>query len=294
MPVPGYSDSLFSLRATLARFAVLLAMASVAQAQTQASCTFTMLDLPGPSTSINDFGTIVGGAGTKGYIRYAGGGVTYYSVPSASSTSFNDRNNNGVSVGTYLSPGSQLPKGFMLDGSTPTSVVPPGATQGTYIGRINKWSSIIGYYGTAQLHGFKRYSNGSFITLDFPGAASTTPTGQNDNGMVVGSVVGLKGSVAVNGFVYYKGQWATLNYPNAVITEPWGISNSGAIIGNAELFGMGAKVPFLYQNGTFKFISVPNAQANSTFVWGISSRQGIILGTVSLSTGGKSFIAKCN
>lgn len=55
---------------------------------------------------------------------------------------------------------------------------------------INKWGSIVGSYVTPDFlrHGFKRWSNGGIITLDFPGTTGPTqPFGINDNGVVVGS-----------------------------------------------------------------------------------------------------------
>src|SRR5947207_2879869 len=77
---------------------------------------------------------------------------------------------------------------------------------GTALARINKWNTIVGWYGDAQnvVHGFKRYSNGSFVNLDFPGGQGTFLSGLNDNGMIVGSSGG-------HGVMYYKGKWAMLD-----------------------------------------------------------------------------------
>ena len=65
---------------TLVLCCVLLAMASVAQAQTQASCTFKLFQ-PAFSGGVNDWGTVVGERNRKAAIRYAGGGISYYLPP---------------------------------------------------------------------------------------------------------------------------------------------------------------------------------------------------------------------
>ena len=150
---------------------------------------------------------------------------------------------------------------------------------------INIWNSIVGSYNTSStVVGFKRWSNGGFIKLKFPGASSTFPNRINGKGTIVGSYfVGSGGQLPENGFIYQGSQWATLNYPNAPFTHLAGISNAGAVVGNAIETDGG----FLYTNGVFKKIHDPNGTPTS--ILGISPRQGLILGTSSL--GG--FIATC-
>jgi hypothetical protein len=81
------------------------------------------------------------------------------------------------------------------------------------------------------LTGFKRWSNGGFVTLSFPGAQQTTPTSINDSGVIVGYYFPTSG--LPSGFIYHSGQWATLNFPKSTNTMMVGIDNAGAIIGNA-------------------------------------------------------------
>jgi hypothetical protein len=273
---------------------VQLAMVSVAQAQTQASCTFKFFQFTrfqplNQPTGINDWETVVGVSGNLGFIRYAGGGFTHYSVPNASQTYFSDRNDHGISIGGYFTSGSQIQKGFMIDKSGSfTSIVHPKAVFGTGVARINRWNTIVGWYMDSQniARGFKRYSNGSFVALDFPGGQGTFASGLNDNGMIVG------GS-GMHGFIYYKGQWATLDFPNAVMTTLVDISNAGVIIGNAELPNQFTTTGFLYRNGVFKIISVPNVR--TTEVTAISSKSGLITGdTRDFNGNPQGFIAKCN
>lgn len=138
------------------------------------------------------------------------------------------------------------------------------------------------------LTGYKRWSNGGFLTLSFPGGQLTNPTSINDNGVVVGGYSPASGST--NGFIYHSGSWAKLKFPNSTSTTLVGIDNAGAIIGNA-LMPNSTSTPFLYENGVFKVISVPGASANSTTLSGISPKSGLIVGTAGLNTGG--FIAEC-
>jgi len=213
-----------------------------ASAQTQASCTFSIFQLNDLQTTvfgINDFKTVVGEADftskpEKGFIRYSGSGVSYYSAPNSAATRFtggNDSgvsyysapnsaatrftggNDSGVSIGVYSSQSaSTIAKGFMLSGSSFTSIVHPNAVWGTTLTGINKYNSIVGWYLDANEnpHGFKRYSNGSFRILQFnSGTIDTIPNGINDYGTIVGWYN------TQHGFIFHNNAWATLDYPNA-------------------------------------------------------------------------------
>jgi hypothetical protein len=278
------------------------------QAQTQASCTFKLFLLnPANPTNpaivqvvgVNAFATVVGTAqvksiGLRGFIRYSGGGVTYFDAPNAVGlTGFTARNNQGVSVGFYsqqFSPSNNGPSnGFMLSGSSFTPIIHPSGVNGTILTGINKYNSIVGYYvdGNDNIHGFKRWSNGSFISPHYPGVGLTIPYAINDDGTMVGSYYDVSTPLG-HGFIYHNGQWATLDFPNAAGTELWGISRTGVIIGHDLSFTPPRSC--LYLNGTFKINNVPNAL--STNVTGISSR-GLIAGTVRMTDGDHVFTATC-
>jgi hypothetical protein len=308
------SFSLRSLSTTFALTAIALLLAVVpAQPQTQASCTFTHFQLSSensnfPTTTpygVNDFGTVVGQASfqtgaVKGFIRYANGAVTYYrawNVP-PSLTSLVGRNDNGINIGNVN--GST---GFILSGSTFTAIDLGTGHNYPFPTGINNWNSIVGYYQDTRgdIHGFKRWSNGSFLSFDYPGASTfgafgTQPAGINDSGITVG-IYYLPPSDVAHGFIYKNGQFATLDYPNASGgTMLKGISNAGVIVGNAQLTP-DHQTPFLYEHGEFKVISDPNAPADSsTTVTGISPKRGIITGAYpSLSTlKSEGFTATCD
>lgn len=296
-------SSIRFLCCALTRSALLLAVTStVVYAQSQASCNFKLFTLPNSNPTgdfalgINSFGTVVGEFentnGTEiGFIRYSGGHLNFF-APGGAATWFTARNDLGISIGEEV---SNIAQGFMLHGSSGvTSIVHPNAAMGTFVQGINRWNSVVGYYLDSNNvpHGFKQFSNGSFMDLNYPGAQRTTPMGINDSGMIVGSYVDVFGS---HGFIYHNGQWATLDNPSAPVgtTGLNGISNAGKIIGFNNPPAQTSA--FLYENGVFKVIAVPKA-TGGTFANGISAN-GLITGDVYLNGNNSSqngFIATCN
>lgn len=272
--------------------AALVAMSmTAAQAQTQASCTFHVFTLKSSPqlfvTGVNDYGTVVGYADFgvnaspqfRAFIHYSSGSTTYWVPSGAKQSSFGGRNDGGVTTAYYY---DSLFRGHpvLLKGSTITAIFTPG--NGSPNG-INKYGTIAGGYtgsgGTG--HGFKRYSNGSAIILNFPGAVSTDADGINDSGVVVGTYVGT--DAAEHGFIYRNSAWAKLQYPTATqSTELYGISNAGVIV------GQGQSHAFLYTNGAFKDISVPGY--SGTQVRAIAAG-GLIAGMADLTHG---FLASCH
>lgn len=266
---------------------------SYSQVQTQASCNFKQFQAPGQVSGVNDFLTTVGQSSAnaaQGFIRYADGSVSYFTAPSAASTNSTGRNDGGVSVGFYSTQGTTVAKGFILQGSTFTSFAHPKATAGTLLTGINKYNSTVGwYFDSANVaHGFKRYSNGGLVSLNYPGASQgTTALGINDAGTVVGSFSGSNGQ---HGFLFH-GSWAQVDYPSGSPgnTQLVGISNNNVAIGVFNR--LQTLISFLYANGTFKNIFVPNA--DSTNVTDISAN-GVISGNAAFSDGSiKSFTATC-
>lgn len=278
-----------------------IAQITLGFAPTHASCTFRFFGLSvnipnlGPGfiapAGINDYSTIVGTAIPSndqelsvGFMRWANGGYSFpLGTSSVTPTSLVDRNDHGTSIGSTGVP-------IILNGTTVKTIDFSGlgaqlqSVNG--VTAINNWGSIVGSYNTSSaVNGFKRWNNGGFAKLKFPGANSTFPSSINDRGTVVGSYfVGPSGvQLPENGFIYEGGQWATLNYPNATFTHLVGISNTNLVVGNAVDTDGG----FLYENGTFK--KIVDSNGSSTTVVGISRRLGLILGTS--NSGG--FIATC-
>jgi hypothetical protein len=296
------------LCATLLYSTLILLLCSIATlAQTQASCTFTFLPnkftIPDLGTmvwnpqGINDFGTVVGTAPRfppVGIIRWPRGGVT--ALPKTNLTA---RNNKGISMGfaeDRIVGRGTIRKPILLNGTTISDITLNGLRRYAFIDRvtsINKWGTIVGTYSefSAGDTSFKRWPHGGFISLDFPGSGLTVPLSINDDGTVVGYYVLGNGS-RFHGFIYDKGQWATLDLPKVSSTALVGITNTGVIIGTGYKLDF-SPLPFLYENGTFKVISVPNSIPGTTGLTSISPKRGLILGGARFSPGRMAFIATC-
>ena len=304
----GFRCSLFSL---LLAVLILMLVVSSASAQTQASCQFVkfntrfvvnnghrVLDPRG----INDFGTVVGNAdddvdfSVRGFTRLPNGSINYYRRNSLD-TYFMDRSNSGITVGVAGPPfslGTTSGTPFFLKGSTftPLTMTIGGATYKKFtVWSINRWGTSVGAFtdSSGKRHGFKRFSDGKAIALDFPGAAQTEAFAINDNGTIVGYFSKTPSpNLWRRGFIYDNGQWATLNYPNSTLqTELTGISNSNLIIGTT-IKGSNATGSFLYKSGTFKKIVMPNSNL-PTYANGVSPSKDLITG----SSGYTGFIATC-
>ncbi len=69
----------------------------------------------------------------------------------------------------------------------------------------------------------------TYVDINFPGADSTTPSGVNDSGKVVGYWEDNNGHV--HGFYWDGSNYTNLDYPGATDTEALGINNAGEISG---------------------------------------------------------------
>jgi hypothetical protein len=289
----------------LLRAAAVLCCASAgillhAQVQ-QATCSFSRFNINAPGavyfsvSGVNSWGTVVGSAvfahaPTQGFVRYADGSLRYFLVPNSLFTYFTTRNNHGVSVGNYALIGTVTMKGFMLDGSTLTSIsFPKRGPRGTFAAGINKWNTVVGYYidKNKVSHGFKRYRDGSFITLDYPGAFQTYPAAINNSGIVVGSYYDGNGT---HGFIYQNGRWTGVDRVVGVgNTSLSGIGDSGVALGNWNWRGT---FPFLYENGVYNDVDDPAADFGNTVATGMASN-GLIVGYETANSVGNEFTATC-
>ncbi len=170
-----------------------------------------------------------------------------------------------------------------------------GATYSKFtVWGTNRYGTTVGAFldSSGKVHGFKRYSDGKAIALNFPGAAKTVASAINDNGTVVGSYTKyLEPNAWWHGFIYNNGKWATLNFPDSTLeTMLSGISNANLIVGST-VKGRSSTTStgsFIYQNGTFKRIVMPNSNVQPQ-AYGVSPGKGLITGYV----GYKGFIASC-
>ena len=289
------SESVRKVFAALVFCATPIVLFSAANAQTKANCTFHFFDTPGIPAGVNDYGTVVGYSQadpSKAFVRYSNGTVSHFQAPNAQTTFFTARNNAGVTVGGYSLPSQVTPvpgAGLILNGSKFTSVKYPNAVSTSLTG-INKYNTTVGVAGVSnyQSHAFKRYSNGSLVTLQYPDAQDTSPSAINDHGTIVGTAAG-------HGFIYNGGTWAKVVFPGSGGggsingTELLGLSNNNVMVGQA---GSSPPTSFLYANGVFKIILAPNS--SNTQVQGISG-DGLITGIAFINgvNTGSGFLATC-
>jgi len=277
---------------------LLLSLVGFANAQTQASCQLsrsfsTYFSVGNAARSltprnVNDYATVVGDGFDDtnfiemGFFQWPDRNYTYYQHASNGQpvqTFLYDRDNAGTTIGITL-PG-KTPMPFMLKGSTytPLTMTLGGTTYNSfYPFGMNRWGTIVGMYrdSSGTMHGFKRFSNGQAVALNFPGAAETVANGINDNGTIVGYY-----SKAVlpnewkHGFIYSNGKWASLSYPNKQTTLQ-GISNANLIVATT-IQGDNALNSYIYLNGTFKKIVI-GPGTYPTYAFGISPTKGLITG----------------
>src|SRR5207249_5247479 len=75
-------------------------------------------------------------------------------------------------------------------------------------------------------HGFL-FTQGSFITVDVPGASSTNALNINNAGEIVGTSRGT----GEHGFFFSQGRFVTIDVPGALSTQATGINDRGRVVG---------------------------------------------------------------
>ncbi len=227
---------------------------------------------------INRWGTIVGNthnAGTtlySAFVRYPNGSLYKYFVPGASATVFARRNSQGITVGWYTDTkvaswdGLTHNHGWVVSGSSTAVVNYPSAAD-TFLQGINRWGTIVGAFYDRNTYMEKAFvlKNGVFTHITPPGSSSTdwnSAVSINDKGVIAGwyfdSQIGR-----IVGFTLANGVYTTIENPKGTVgpdasTQVYDINSSGVMVGRYN-FGYG----FIYINGTFKDVQVPNYQVTS-------------------------------
>jgi len=76
-------------------------------------------------------------------------------------------------------------------------------------------------------------AQGTFTTIDVPGAVRTVAIGINASGHIVGRYFSADG--AVHGFLLRKGEFTTIDVPGATDTRAFGINPRGDIVGGTSV-----------------------------------------------------------
>jgi hypothetical protein len=196
-------------------------------------------------------------------------------------------NNNNEIVGDYSSGSSIGPinvYGFLYNGSSYVTLVPPGATETEAFG-VNDLGDVVGDYEVIGAQsafidgGIFLYNGSTYSTFHVPGVpiapGYTHAVGINDSGIIVGTYIDSNN--ITQGFIKNGSQYTTLSDPLGVGgTHITGISNSGQIVGY-YVNSAGSNNGFIFADGKFTTIDFPGA--NGTELTGINSA-GQAVGTM--------------
>jgi hypothetical protein len=142
-------------------------------------------------------------------------------------------------VGEYKLPGVPLGapgRAFLYSGGACMDITPPDAGPGPSVAvawAINSAGDVAGYYvqgGTT--HGWIRRTDGSYETLDYPGAILTNVRGINPQERSAGTFRPAPGQPNQGFYRGAGGEFVPLNYPLAALTRALGINAAGGIVGD--------------------------------------------------------------
>ena len=190
--------------------------------------------------------------------------VTRIDVPGSSDTNLSGINNNGVIVGSF-----DFIRGPDWHSFTWSNYFDVPNALFTIARGINDTDQIVGYYGlnNSESPGFI-YDGQAFITVQYPGATSTTPDAINNVGLVVGYWFPV-----VEGFRFNGSQFRLIVVPGSLLTMPRGVNNLQDVVGTAEVPG-NTYEGFLYSGGKFKILNFPGA--TSTVPSGINDSRIVV------------------
>jgi hypothetical protein len=273
--------------------ALLCALSVAGHAQEKHKYTCDQFQFFGPTDSqgdtiplahaLNDSDFVVGELDQdREYGFYSRAGISFntFLVPGSSSTRASGVNNAGKIVGSYFTVLSNVWHGFEIVRGSSITIDYPGAVQ-TFPTGMNDRDQIVGSYvpQSGPLSGFI-LSNGQFTTLSVEGASETLPAAINVSGTVVGW---WDGPGYASPFIYLDGNYILpITPPGAQVTLFTGINKRGEIAGQYLENDSAIFKGFIFVNGIYNSISVPNAK--SVKLGGINDH-GDITGTIMTGAG---------
>lgn len=296
--------------------AALAAVATTAAAQPQAPPRYSIVELAGVPTRINDSGQVSGwvnvGGAAHAAIFSGGAWRDLGALPGDQLSAFYDVNNAGAAVGfSFASLQPPIPPDTFADNRWQAAWAPAGATAiqaltliapdsfayaindaGVIVGCLNRYDDVFPDPHRAYL-----FANGTLTDLHalMSGAGSqgfdfTCARDVNAQGAVVGEVQ-LQNQPS-RGFLYRSGAVTTLVQGAAYLTNARAINGSGLIVGEGRLAGFGADQAVLFDsaNGSIRGLGVEATGAFSSKPNDINSR-GDVVGTMFLNVGERAFLA---
>jgi len=260
------------------------------------SLNFTTIDFSGSHETIvfrvNSSGEVVGSYfdssnAEHGFLWQAGSFTTFDVPGGVGATQAQGINDLAETTGEYGN--NQVVLGFLRqpDGST-VNIDPPASAGYTEADGVNNAGAIVGrYFGNSPgFQGFV-FSNGSYTTINVPGATNTSLFGINNLGDIVGDYIDASG--ATHGLLMSNGNITTIDFPGSTNTNAQDINDNGEIVGSTVVNDV--RHGYLFSNGKFTMIDNPGASLapsglplSGTDVHGINA-SGEVAGTYQDSGG---------
>jgi probable HAF family extracellular repeat protein len=136
--------------------------------------------------------------------------------------------------------------GYILHAGTYRTLDFPGANY-TEAWKINDSGQVVGrYVGADGNYHVYLFTNGSFVSFDYPGALQTAPEdyshvgGLNNlgdittdyaNGAPFKQLLSAKDAGHIHGFILSGGVFASFDFPAAAATLPFGINDNRQVVG---------------------------------------------------------------
>jgi hypothetical protein len=252
------------------------------------SYTYNLLSFPGTldtiASGINKGATtskmeIVGAySGTGAFVAHVSGTKTvretYETVKYPHDASPIDINDLGEIVGDYLDS-SGVYHGFELSDKKFTTIdVPFAGAAGTNADAINNSGEIVGSWSDSGVTQGFTLIDGTYTSLNYPGADYTFAFDVNNEGDIVDSYA----SPDSNGSQCYLlsgGTYTSISVPGAAWTEGIAINDAGVIVGYYGTSGSSVIQGFVLSGGVFTTVSIPGEPYTALFD---INNDGVLLG----------------
>jgi uncharacterized membrane protein len=193
-------------------------------------------------------------------------------------------NDSGQIVGTYLDS-SGVWHGYERSGGKFTKLdVPFAGATASFVNGINNSGEVVGgwnangYNGPGAQHGFTLIG-GTYASFDYPAAAYTWGSGENNAGEIVGTYIDTSG--VYHGYLLSGDTYTSIDSSGSVQTYANGINDAGDIVGwyctTSECVSNGdGEQGFLLSGGVFTTITIPGEfETTPTDI----NNNGVILGS---------------
>ncbi len=199
---------------------------------------------------------------------------TYKAVKYPNDAAPIDINDLGQIVGQYVD-GSGVTHGFELSGKEFTTLdVPFAGSKGTYAAAINNSGEIVGSWSDGGISQGFTLIDGTYISLNYPGATYTFVDDVNSQGDIVGIYISPD-SNGNQGFLLSGGTYTSIEVPGALETQAIAINDAGVIVGVYFTSDPNLTQGFVLSGGVYTTLTIPGEPY--TFLDDINN-DGVVVG----------------